>query len=289
MAPTTLPDEVRRHCAAVAAGARWVRIDPEAISATSGIAGLDAEQHFIEGDPEAVARYVLVLDAMNFGSGWFPTLRHGSTPAMTERLTAHARRRGEPWTPAELRTQHAVAVAAVLDEDPGHPLMEHYARALRELGGLLGDDGALDLVAQARGSAARLARTLAERLPSFADHGFYKRAQITANDLVLAGVAEFSDIDELTVFADNFLPHVLRLDGVLLLDDELARRIDAGELLEAGGEQERELRACAVHACERLAQRINVAPRVLDNWLWNRGLQSPYADRPAHLTRTLFY
>jgi hypothetical protein len=289
MAPTTLPDEVRRHCAAVAAGARWVRIDPEAISATSGIAGLDAEQHFIEGDPEAVARYVLVLDAMNFGSGWFPTLRHGSTPAMTERLTAHARRRGQPWTPAELRTQDAVAVAAVLDEDPGHPLMEHYARALRELGGLLGDGGALDLVAQARGSAAGLARTLAERLPSFADHGFYKRAQITANDLVLAGVAEFSDIDELTVFADNFLPHVLRLDGVLLLDDELARRIDAGELLEAGGEQERELRACAVHACERLAQRIDVAPRVLDNWLWNRGLQSPYADRPAHLTRTLFY
>jgi hypothetical protein len=289
MAPPTLPDEVRRHCAAVAAGARCVRIDPAAVSATSGIAGLDVEQHFIEGDREAVARYVLILDAVNFGSGWFPTLRHGSTPAMTERLTAHARRRGEPWTPAELRATDAAAIAAVLDEEPGHPLMGHYARALRELGELLGDGGALDLVATAGGSAARLARTLAQRLPTFADHGFYKRAQIAVNDLVLAGVADFSDIDELTVFADNFLPHVLRLDGVLILDDELARRIDAGELLEAGGEQERELRACAVHACEHLAQRLGVAPRVLDNWLWNRGLEAPYADRPAHLTRTLFY
>ena len=52
-------------------------------------------------------------------------------------------------------------------------------------------------------------------MPFFDDPGFFKRAQIAANDLVLAGVAEFADIDRLTVFADNLLPHVLRLDGVL--------------------------------------------------------------------------
>ena len=40
-------------------------------------------------------------------------------------------------------------------------------------------------------------------MPFFDDLGFYKRAQITANDLALAGVATFDDIDELTVFADN--------------------------------------------------------------------------------------
>jgi hypothetical protein len=126
-------------------------------------------------------------------------------------------------------------------------------------------------------------------MPYFADHGFFKRAQITANDLVLAGVADFADADELTVFADNLLPHVLRLDGVLALDDELASRIDRGELLEPGGAMERELRACAVHACELLAHRLGVAPRLLDNWLWNRGLEPGYATRPAHLTRTVFY
>jgi hypothetical protein len=126
-------------------------------------------------------------------------------------------------------------------------------------------------------------------MPYFADAGFYKRAQIAANDLVLAGVADFADVDDLTVFADNFLPHVLRVDGVLVLDDALAARIDAGELIPAGSEEERELRACAVHACERLAARFGVAPRVLDNWLWNRGLEPAYAARPAHLTRTVFY
>ncbi len=163
------------------------------------------------------------------------------------------------------------------------------AEGLRQLGGFLGDRGALDIVEAADGSAARLARALAEGMPYLADHGFFKRAQITANDLVLAGVADFADVDDLTVFADNLLPHVLRLDGVLVLHDELEARIDRGELLEAGGEMEHELRACAVHACELLARRLGVAPRVLDNWLWNRGLERPYADRPAHLTRTVFY
>jgi hypothetical protein len=289
MPTPSLPDQVRRSCAEIARAARWVRIDMEASTRAGGVAGLDEDQHFLEGDPEAVARYVLILDAINFGSGWFPTLRHGSTVAMTERLTADVRRRGAPWPAAQLRGLGAGDVAAVLDEDPAHPLMEHYAEGLRQLGRFLGDRDALAVIADAGGSAARFAASLAQGMPSFADAGFYKRAQITANDLVLAGVADFGDADELTVFADNFLPHVLRLDGVLVYDDELAARVDAGELLEAGGAMERELRACAVHACEQLAARFGVAPRVLDNWLWNRGLEPAYAARPAHLTRTVFY
>jgi hypothetical protein len=289
MAETPLPEQVRRTCAEIAGAARWVRIDPEASSAQAGVAGLDPEQHFLEGGPEDVARYVLILDAINFGSGWFPTLRHGSTADMTERLTAHVRGRGRPWSPAELRAMRPGEIARVLHEPPAHPLMGHYAEGLRQLGALLGDRGALELVADAGGSAARFAAALAQGMPYFDDRGFYKRAQITANDLVLAGVADFADVDELTVFADNLLPHVLRLDGVLVLDDELASRIGRGELLEAGGAMERELRACAVHACELLAERQAVAPRLLDNWLWNRGCEPAYAARPAHLTRTVFY
>jgi hypothetical protein len=57
---------------------------------------------------------------------------------------------------------------------------------------------------------------------------------------------------------------------------------------------EREIRACAVHACELLAARAGVPPRVLDNWLWNRGVEllrdgsGAGAGRP-HRTRTVFY
>jgi hypothetical protein len=287
-----LSDDVRRHCAAVAASARWVRIDAAAPMTSGGVAGLDPEIHLLDAPPEEVARYVLVLDAINFGSGWFPTLDvagESATDAFSRRLTEHARERGGPWTAGELRALDAAAVAAALGQDPRHELMHLYAEALVQLGGWLGDRAALEVVDAAGGSAQRLAADLANGMPCFDDRGFYKRAQITANDLALAGVATFADIDELTVFADNLLPHVLRVDGVLVYEPELTALVDACAELPAGGEMERELRACTVHACERLARRLGVPPRTLDNWLWNRGQQPPYSERPAHLTRTVFY
>jgi hypothetical protein len=288
-----LLDEVRRHCAAVAASARWVRIDLAAQVESGGVAGLDDELHFLEAPPEDLARYVLVLDAVNFGSGWFPTLRvdegDSATNEITRRLTDHARARGGPWTAAELRALDALQVADVLDQDPAHDLMGLYARALNQLGTWLGDRGALDVVGEAAGSAERLARALATGMPFFDDQGFYKRAQITANDLVLAGVAEFADVDRLTVFADNLVPHVLRTDGVLVYAPELATVVDAGIELPVGGAMEREIRACTVHACELLAGRLDIPPRTLDNWLWNRGLGPPYTRGRPHLTRTVYY
>jgi putative queuosine salvage protein len=284
-----LCEEVRRYCAQVAASARWVWVDASAGFVEPGVAGLDPDVHLLDAPPQDVARYVLIMDAVNFGSGWFPTLApydEPATDAISRRLSAHARERGRPWTAAELRALDAGAVGAVLDQDPAHELIGLYAEALRQLGGWLGDRPALAVIA---GSADQLARSLARGMPFFDDRGFYKRAQIAANDLALAGVAEFPDIDCLTVFADNLVPHVLRLDGVLIYDDALARAIDAGELLPAGSDQEREIRACAVHACELLARRAGVPPRTLDNWFWNRGRHPPYSERPAHLTRTVFY
>jgi hypothetical protein len=125
-------------------------------------------------------------------------------------------------------------------------------------------------------------------MPMFEDPGFYKRAQIVPSDLELAGVASFHDLDRLTIFADNLVPHVLRVDGVLRYDAGLAAHIDAERLLEPG-ETEREIRACAVHACELIAGRMGVAPRVLDVWLWNRGQELRYKSRPRHRTRTTAY
>ena len=273
--PGVLTDEVRRHCAAVAASARHVRIDPDAEIELGGIAGLDEQLHFVEGAPADVTRYVLILDAINFGSGWFDELGTG-TDALTERLTAHARAEG-PWTEAQLRALDAGAVGATLGLDPSHRLTRLYAEALNHLGTFLPVE------------LGDRAETLAERLtamPFFADTGFYKRAQIAAHDLHLAGVVVYPDIDRLTIFADNLVPHVLRLEGVLHYDDELATLIDTGTELPAGGAHEREVRACAVHACETIARRAGVPAATLDNWLWNRGRER--GGRP-HVTRTVYY
>jgi Potential Queuosine, Q, salvage protein family len=269
-----LTDDVRRHCAAVAANARDVRIDLDAEIELGGVAGLDPELHFLDGPAGDVARYILILDAINFGSGWFGELGT-STDALTARLTAHG-----PWTEAELRSLDAREVGDALGLDPAHRLTELYAEALNQLGAFL--------PVELGDSAEELAQRLTA-MPFFGDRGFYKRAQITANDLHLAGVVEYPDIERLTIFADNLVPHVLRLDGVLRYSDELARRIDAGIELPAGGRLEQEVRACAVHACEAVAARAGVPPATLDNWLWNRGQTAPYSERPAHITRTVYY
>ena len=176
----------------------------------------------------------------------------------------------------------------MLGQEPGHELVSLYADALRDLGRFLDARRALDVVAEAGGSAERLASMLAAGMPFFDDTGFWKRAQITANDLALAGVAEFDDLDRLTIFADNLVPHVLRVDGVLVYEPDLAARIDAGELLPPGGE-EREIRGCAVHACELLSERLGMPARVIDTALWTRGQASRYKSVPRHRCRTVFY
>ena len=276
----------------MAGAARWIQIDAGSLADTGSREGLDPGLHFLEGEPEEVARYVLVLDSVNFGSGWFESLElpagESGTSALSRRLTEHARRRGGPWSSAELRSSTPAGVADVLGQPADHPLMTLYAEALVQLGRWLGDASALTRITAADGSADAFARSLATGMPFFADAGFYKRAQIAANDLVHAGVAEFDDIDELTIFADNLVPHVLRADGVLTYASELSGRVDAGIPLEPGSAMEVEIRACAVHACELIARDRQVPPRTLDNWLWNRGEDDPPAGRP-HVTRTVFY
>jgi hypothetical protein len=288
-----LTDDVRSHAAEVAATARWVSIDLDRIDAVEPgpPPELDPERHYLDGSRADVAGYLLTLDAINFGSGWFPTLnkRPNSSGYYTVAwaLADRYRDRG-PYTNDELRAMTGDRMADTLGQERGHELMELYAQALRQLGEFLGDRAALDVVESAGGSAERLAQELAGGMEFFDDRGFYKRAQITANDLQLAGIAEFADIDRLTIFADNLVPHVLRTDGVLRYHPDLAAIIDAERLL-APGEQEAEIRACAVHACEQIAARMGVPPRTLDVWLWNRGQGERYKARPRHRTRTVYY
>jgi putative queuosine salvage protein len=294
----SLPDQVRAACAGIAASARSVRIDPDRLAALDPgpLPEMDAERHYLEGEPADVAAYVLTLDAINFGSGWFPTLRKRRGPdgrAVSGYFTvswglADRFRALGPWTNGELRAMRTEEVADVLGQPPGHELMALFAQALRQLGAFLGDRSALDVVAAADGSAVRLAEMLAGGMSMFADHGFYKRAQITASDLELAGIASFGDIDRLTIFADNLVPHVLRCDGVLVYDERLAAHIDAGRPLRPGP-QEREIRACAVHACALLAGRTGMTERDIDNALWTRGGAPEYKAVPRHRCRTIFY
>ena len=126
----------------------------------------------------------------------------------------------------------------------------------------------------------------------------YKRAQLTVSDLAIAfageGPGAFHDLDRLTIFADNLVPHVLRLEGVLVYDPELVARIERGELLPPGAPEEVEIRAVALHAVERavaaLCERgVAATAQRLDQLLWHRGQSPEIKARPRHRTRTACY
>jgi putative queuosine salvage protein len=289
----SIGDGVREHCAALAAQARSVRIDLDALQALDPGPSpeLDPRRHYLEGPAADVADYLLVLDAINFGSGWFPTLRKrvGSSGYFTVAWALADRwRAGAGWTSAQLRAMRTEEVADTLGQARDHELMALFAQALRELGRFLGQRRALDVVGDARGSALRLAELLSTSMTMWHDTGFYKRAQIAGSDLALGGVAEFGDLDALTIFADNLVPHVLRCEGVLVYDERLAAHIDAGRLVRPGP-QEREIRGCAVHACALIAKRIGMTERDIDNALWYRGQRPEYKARPRHRCRTVYY
>lgn len=315
-------DEIREAAARVNRRARSVRIDDERLRALA--AGLvDAPPlpshldpaHQDLGSAEATLAYVITLDAVNFGSGFFPHLakRPGLSGYFTlaTGLRERFHRKG-PWSAEELCALRAAECAETFGQELRVPeaaeLMGLFARALADLGSFLalGYGGRFEgPVEEAGGSAARLVPILA-RMPFYRDVSryeersvpFYKRAQLTAADLAAAfrgeGPGRFHDLDRLTLFADNLVPHTLRREGVLVYAEPLARRIDAGETIAAGSPEEVEIRACAVHAVERCVEEIArlggaATAQALDYALWNRGQRPEFKAHPRHRTRSVYY
>jgi hypothetical protein len=265
---------------------------------------LDPATHVVEGDRELRAAFVICLNAINFGSGWWPTIckrpRHSGYFTIAAGVTERFRAQGA-WPAAELTQMSTVDIAEVVGQDPDHPLMADYSASLRDVGEhvLADHDGRFAAVVDAAGGWATVLADLLARWVAFADvstyHGrpvpFFKRAQLTAADLNRAGVVDLRGEGRLTAFADNLVPHVLRVDGVLRLDPDLEAAIDAGELLLHGSPGEIELRACGIHAIELLSSRTEgrLSPAQIDAALWNRGSGRRYKSLPRPRCRNTAY
>ena len=315
-------ERVRSGCRAVADSARHVRINHDLITdyALSLLPALvegpklDQVTHYVGHGNDTVA-FILTLDAINFGSGYFPHLH--KRPGMSGYFTIASSlsdlfNASGPLSADQLQELGAEDCAEVFGQDMSDPviaeLMGLFSRALNDLGSYLirrFHGSFTELVEEAAHSASRLVDILCG-MPLFRDEEryrgidvpFYKRAQITVSDLALAfeegGYGEFHDLDRLTIFADNMVPHVLRMDGILSYDEDLLTRIEREELIPAGSEEEIEIRACAVHAAELIVRAINetgeeVTAQQLDNALWNRGQSAEYKGVPRHRTRSAFY
>ena len=317
----TVFDRLREAAAEVTRRARSVRIDDGALEQFAAILSrerptapsLDPAHRPFADDATTLA-YVVTMNAINFGSGWFPTLKKSGGLSGYLTLSKALRERFEKqgyWRPAELAGLTPADCAAVLgqpcDGSAGE-LMALYAEALNQLGTFLLErhSGSFSrLVSAAGGSAANLVEILAE-MPFYRDVSqyqdvevpFYKRAQITVSDLAEAfagrGPGKFRDLDELTLFADNLVPHTLRMLGVLVYDLSLQVPIDRGDLLEHGSEAEIEIRAVGLHAVERLAASCvrrgwQTSPHRLDHLLWSRGQSAKIKATPRHRTRCTYY
>jgi hypothetical protein len=294
----SLPDDVRSACARVAARARHVRVIEAAIEPyAETLSAVSPPAPDVAGTLEERAAFSLTLNAINFGSGWFPTLRKIEGRSGFWTVEAGLRAHG-PWPAEALATMTAEEIATTIGQDPEHELMALFARHLRELGERVREHRSyLALARSGDGSAVRLAAYLGS-WPTFRDVSPYdglevpifKRAQIAAADLALAGIAPADDLDRLTIFADNLVPHVLRIDGVLEFEPSLVARIDAGELIEHDSPEEVEIRACALHAVELLvAAHGATTATAVDNILWHRGAGPRYKAHPRHRARTTDY
>jgi hypothetical protein len=305
---------VRESCARVAERADSVWIDRDRLCEWSDALPLDEIREPVatllppslrEADDETAFAFVLQLDAVNFGSGWFPLLRKreglSGYRSIEASLAEHFERNGAASAEQLTRITADDCRALFAQGHEVDELMELFAAAWRALGGRVVEQHRgrfARMLESVEGSSAALVRELLQ-MPFYHDVsrydgrpvGFLKRAQITVSDLDAARPGSFGALSELTIFADNLVPHVLRIDGVLGFDPDLAARIDRGERLDWGTREEVEIRACAVVAAEEVAARLagRATPRQLDSWLWTRGGRPEYKAHPRHRTRCVYY
>ncbi len=317
----------------VVQGARHVRIVPDAIARFAAGPGRQAPPAPVEDTlhctwlpPRRFLNYLLALEALNFcfwdaeprwrvawGEG-----RHNGYWALAAALQRALREDAAPlWDARFLAELDEERLARLLrGEGRPAPLLAERARHLREAGAALLARWAGEfahVVAAAEGDAVALVHKIVQEFPSFRDEAswqgrpvrFYKRAQICVADLarMLPGegarahpLGRLRGLEHLTAFADYKVPQVLRNLGMLEYAPALAERVDRREELPPGGEEEVEIRAATVWACEAVARALSgsgsgpgrILAADVDLWLWIAG-QASDGLKPYHRTRTPYY
>ncbi len=276
--------------------------------------------HFYDGT-ERTVNWLLLLDALNFcfwaekGHERWRISYNGETLNGYWAEAAALKRAVEEgiplWDAEYLSTISEDIVASIFRPIEGSdtiPLLKQRFLHMRELGHVLKEkyEGQfVQAIEQAAQNAVALVHLLVRNFASFNDvvhyRGrevrFFKRAQICVADISAAfggkQWGKFTDLHKLTIFADYKLPQVLRHYGILAYHPSLAARVDNQELLEQGSEEEVEIRAATIWACELLRRAMqrhgyNVNATEIDAKLWSLS-QNVERMRPYHRVYTQFY
>ena len=272
--------------------------------------------HFHDGT-ERTVNWLLVLDALNFCFWPIKGEPRWSIEYCGETLNGYwaeaaalkrAVEEGIPlWDANTLHTMSSETMAHIFRGRGTIPFLEQRVSHTREVGRVLlerYEDQFVHAIEQAEGSAIKLVNLLVHDFPSFRDittyHShpvkFLKRAQICVADLYNAFAGQqwgaFADLEQLTIFADYKLPQVLRYYHVLEYASTLAQRIDNQELLPAESEEEVEIRAATIWACELLRRTIQqhghtMTAIEIDLRLWLMGQQLTKCDHTTALAQSI--
>ncbi|MDI1226901.1 MAG: queuosine salvage family protein [bacterium] len=322
---TSLPAKVRQDAAWVMGQAEFISIDmPRIAEYTAGllekyplITTLEQDHHFhAHNAPEKTAAYIFALDSVNFGSGYFKVAEvcgiemeyNQIAGALKNAFAANRLSLPVQWASATPQECHEVFGVPQGRHEKIDTLMALFAAHLQETGRrIIADHGGsvMKLLAAAENSATALVNIIGA-WPTFRDVtdykgrevAVYKRAQILAADIFLAlqgqAPAAFADMADLTIFADNMVPHVLRHDGILKYAPALAEKIDNGVMIESGSAEETEIRMAGIHAVECMknaaaGEGSRVTSVNLDHILWNRGYEAGIYALPTHRTWSVWY
>ncbi|UJR30742.1 hypothetical protein I4U23_018262 [Adineta vaga] len=176
----------------------------------------------------------------------------------------------------------------------------------------------INCIKRSGGSAIDLVELVVKKFPAYRDEAvydgqrvsFYKRAQILVSNIWGCfnshGIAHFTDMDRLTMFADYRVPQVLAHEGVLIYSSELKNRLDKKEEIPFGDSDECEIRAASILAVHLIANEANekislekdtgdfgerLNEPLVDVYLRRKRREQSdiYEKTPFHRTRSIFY
>lgn len=316
-------ENVRLSTEKVVQNARHVRWNPERLKIVANSfkpqSIIDAYQYdgdfYFKGTGEQLLNYVITLNAINFGSGLSVEWKQQrSYPGSSFKSTANGLRtfaeKGYDLNAVFAMNADNKLIASMLGVDPSFQLVTMFKQSLSELGGFVsekyGSYANMISSLNSQNRAELLVDLLSSNLNAYHDVAHYngfdvyflKRAQILANDLFLAfegkDFGEMGDISQLTMFADNLIPHYFRVENVLIYTDDLLEKINNGEKIAAGSPEEVEIRAFAVQCVEKLQELLvkkdsRITSAMIDYYLWQTAQDTKYKSLPRHRTVTFFY
>lgn len=280
----------------------------------------DTTYHFHDGT-ERTVNWLLLLDALNFcfwaekGHDRWRISYKGETLNGYWAEAAALKRAVEEGLPlwdanylSTISEDTVVSIFRPIEGSDSIPLLEQRVLHTREVGRVLQEkyEGQfVQAIQQANNNAVELVQMLVGNFPSFNDvvryRGrevrFFKRAQICVADISSAFDGKqwgaFTNLHTLTIFADYKLPQILRHYGILAYHPTLTMQIDNQQVLEQGSEEEVEIRAATIWACELLRramqrQGYSMNATDIDSKLWSLS-QNIEQMRPYHRVYTQFY